>query len=234
MGRQSLGAMGSVVSIAILLLLVQPVAAVTPYSITVGTDASAYVGAHPVKVTSSVTPAPGPNTAVFVKVISPNRTLVDVGNVVVNATSGAFEFDFVAGGSTAWVTGTYKVNATWGAYPPTISTVATFTWAPTVVTTTTTTSTTHPTTTSTTTSSSTTSSSTSTSSSTTSSSSTAPPTTSTTSSSSTSTSSSTTTTPSAGEILEFPIESPLVALALSVMIAALYFYVRQGARKKLR
>jgi hypothetical protein len=139
MRRQSLGAMGSVASIAILLLLVQPVAAVTTFSISVGTDASSYVGAHQVKVTGSVTPAPGPNTAVFVRVISPNKTIVVLGSAAVNATSGAFEFDFVAGGTTAWVTGIYTVNATWGAYPPTVSRFASFAWAPATATTITTT-----------------------------------------------------------------------------------------------
>ncbi|MDA4124421.1 MAG: hypothetical protein OK438_03100 [Thaumarchaeota archaeon] len=223
-----------VIAAALLVLLVgvQAVGATSAFKITVKMDLGTYSGTQTVKVTGSVRATngsgPGQNTAVFVKITNPQNSIVVATTAAPNKTSGAYEADVVTGGSSAWVAGTYKVSVTWGAYPPTITNSTTFSYALAVTTTTTTTTTS--TTSSSSSTTSTTSSSTTTSSSSTSS---VPPTTSTTSSSSTSTSSSSSSSSSGGGIPEFPIETPLIALAFSVLIAALYFYVRQDARKQL-
>ncbi len=223
------------VAILLMLVLVQTSHAVATYTITVGTNASAYVGTETATVTGTVKAsngsAPGPNTAVGIRVLSPSGSPLVVGDVTVNSTGG-YKFAFVTGGTNAWVAGTYKVNATWGAYPPQIAAVASFTWSlPVTSTTSSTTSSSTSSTTSTTTTSSTTTSKTSTSTTT------LPSTTSTTSSTtptvtqSPTTSSSTTS--SGGGIPEFPL-GPVAILAFTVMIVGLYLYTRQGARKEAR
>jgi len=176
---------------AALIGLAGPAAAVS-YAITVQTNAQSYVGASTVTVTGQVSPAPGPNTAVFVRVFNPSGAMATAGEAVVNGTTGAYTFNFVAGGSPAWVDGGYKVNATWGGYGPTVFAVATFSWS--LTGTTTTTSTGQTTTTTTTTSTAPTSTTTTTTTTTTPSTSVGTTSTSSSSSTPTSTASSTSTT----------------------------------------
>lgn len=146
-----------------------PVLAQT-YSITVETDQPSYTGAQTITITGTVTPAPGPNTAVILSTKNSNGTVVDYQNDPVNSATGAYTGVIVAGGTVNWIAGTYIVNATWGGDGASAIGTTTFLYAPTVTTTsstttssTTTTSltTTSPTTTSSTTSSTSTSSTTS-------------------------------------------------------------------------
>jgi hypothetical protein len=168
-----------------LAFLVTPALAATPYTVTVQTDAASYIAAQQIMISGTVTPAPGANTAVITIKAPDNKTVVDTGDDVVSATTGAYSHVTVAGGTAAWIAGTYTVNATWGGYSSTAVAVTRFHYSPTASTTTTTstTSTTSTTTTTTTTSTSTTSrtstTSSTTSSSTTTTSTTAPTTTST-------------------------------------------------------
>lgn len=201
----------------VILLALSGVASAVTYSISVQTNSSTYLGAPTITVSGQVSPAPGPNTAVFVRVFNPNGVVATAGQVNVNGTTGLYSETFAAGGSTNWVNGNYVVNATWGAYGPVIFALANFAWSSSPITTTTsTTSSTSSTTSSTSSSSSSSSSTSSTSSSSTSSSTT----------SSAPTTSSSTTGGGGGGIPEFPFQA--VALgAITLIIAASYLVIRR-------
>ena len=186
-------------------------ASAASYAITVHTDSSTYVGPVTITVSGQVTPAPGPNTAVFVRVFNPNSVVVTAGEVNVNGTTGLYSESFAAGGSSSWVNGNYVVNATWGAYGPVVFALANFAWS------------TSPITTTTSTTSSTSSTSTTSTSSTSSTSTTSP------TSSSTSiaqSSSSSTTGGGGGGIPEFPFQAVAVG-AITVLIAVSYLAIRR-------
>jgi len=99
------------------------------YTLTVGTNASSYVGPATIAVSGQVSPAPGPNSSVVVRVFNPEKALAVVEEATVNATTGLYGTTFVAGGSPMWVNGDYLVNATWGAYGPTVFATTSFSWA---------------------------------------------------------------------------------------------------------
>jgi len=120
----------------VILLAASAVSAVT-YTITVQTDASSYSGAQTVRVSGTVSPAPGPGTAAFLKVLNPNNSPVAVGGPSVDGTSGAYQYSFVTGGSSNWIVGTYVINATWGSSGPVVFSTARFNYSPSVTTTTT-------------------------------------------------------------------------------------------------
>jgi hypothetical protein len=190
------------------------------YSITVQTNSSTYIGAASITVSGQVSPAPGPNTAVFVRVINPNSVIVTASEVPVNGTTGLYSTSFAAGGSASWVNGNYVINATWGAYGPTKFALANFAWStsPITTTTSTTSSTTSSTSTSSTSSTSTSSSSSSTSSTTS-------------SSTSQQTSSTSSTGGGGGGIPEFPFQA--IALgAITVLIAVSYLAIRRNSRSR--
>ena len=194
----------SVLLVALAFILVsQGAVAQTSYTLTVSTDKPSYASGQAIQVSGKVSPAPGPNTAVFLEIINPHGVVVAPGEAQVGASTGSYNYTFVAGGTSSWVSGTYTVNATWGAYPPQVDAVATFQYAPTVITT----------------SSSTTTSTTSTTSSSASTSSTSVITTS--SSSATSASSS----KGGGGIPEFPFQAALAG-ALAIAIVSAYLIVR--------
>ena len=112
------------------LLVCLPAAAATPsYKVTVQTNSSSYVGGATVSVSGQVSPAPGPNTAVYIKVVSPSDALVTAMEASVNGTTGSYSASFVAGGSASWVDGSYVVNATWGAYGSPTFAVTDFGWS---------------------------------------------------------------------------------------------------------
>jgi hypothetical protein len=83
------------------------------YTVTVQTDSASYTGSVPIEISGTVSPAPGPNTAVVITVTNPNGTAVDYSDNAVNPTTGAYNHNVTAGGTSNWVAGTYKVNATW-------------------------------------------------------------------------------------------------------------------------
>ena len=207
------------IELAAALILVLSVSSVAAsgisYSISVHTDAPSYAAITTIHVSGQISPAPGPSTAVFVRIYNPSRVLATLDQAQVNGTTGLYSDSFVTGGSSAWVDGTYTVNATWGAYGPLIFATTSFTWASQVTVTTSTSSTSS--------SSSTTTSQTSSSSSTSSIASSST----TTSSSSTTSSSTTSSSGGGGGIPEFPYLT-LGAAALSVLIVTSYLLVRRG------
>ena len=215
--------------IIVALLFTTQAAFATTYTITVATDATSYIAGQTIKVTGSVLPTPGPSTAATIRIC---LTACKAGNAVVaavpagiGASTGEFNYTFVAGGPN-WAAGTYAVNATWGAYPPTIFHVTTFAYLVSKTTTTSTTSTSTSTSSSTTSSTSTTSSSiTSTSSSSTTS----------TSSSSTSSSSlpssSSSSSSGGGGIPEFPFQASFAGVIVVVVVVG-YLMARKAATQR--
>lgn len=203
------------------MLAVQGASAQTTYTITVKTDASSYTSGQHIKISGTVSPPPGASTGVTIRIFNPAGQLVDPVEAFPNAVTGAFNCTTIAGGSAEWTTGTYTVNATWGAYPPAISHAANFTYSASATTSSTTSSTTTSSTTHSTTSTTTSSTTTST---------TATTTTSTTSSTTTAqtsaSTSSSTTSSSASPIPEFPYQAAFAGLFF-LLIAAAYVLVRR-------
>ncbi|MDG6911801.1 MAG: hypothetical protein JRM99_03190 [Nitrososphaerota archaeon] len=115
-------------------LATQGAVAQTSYTLTVSTDEPSYISGQTIQITGKVAPPPGPNTAVFLEIINPRGTVVAPGEAPVGTSTGLYNFTLVAGGTSAWVAGTYTVNATWGAYSPQVSAMATFQYATSVVT----------------------------------------------------------------------------------------------------
>jgi len=209
-----------------LMLTVQGAAAQTTYTITVKTDSASYASGQQIKISGAVSPAPGPSTGVTLRIFNPSGQLVRAAEAGVSASTGAYNSSLVAGGSPEWTIGLYKVNATWGAFPPTIFKVTTFNYtaSTTTTTTTSTTTTTTPptTTTSSTTSTTSTTSSTPTSTSTTTSSTTTSTVPSTSTVTPTVTSSSSTT-----AVPEFPYQWALAGMFVTV-IAVAYLFARRA------
>jgi len=203
------------IGLAALVALSVPVSAVS-YSVTVHTDSAIYVGSSSISITGQVSPAPGANTSVLLRVYNPSMVLVGASEAPVNGTTGSYSYSFVAGGTSSWVAGTYTVNATWGAYGPAVFQTATFSWSP-LTTSTTSTSTTSSSSTTTSTTSSTTTSSTTTSSTTSSSFTTTSSTTSVTSSSSATSSTS---------VPEFPFQ--MVAVVVTTVLLASAFLIMRS------
>jgi len=203
------------IGLAALVVLSVPASAVS-YSVTVRTDSANYVGSSSISITGQVSPAPGANTSVLLRVYNPIMVLVGASEAPVNGTTGSYSYSFVAGGTSSWVAGAYTVNATWGAYGPTVFQTVTFSWSP-LTTSTTSTSTTSSSSTTTSTTSSTTTSSTTTSSTTSSSFTTTSSTTSVTSSSSATSSTS---------VPEFPFQ--MVAVVVTTVLLASAFLIMRS------
>jgi len=124
-----------------------PASAVT-YSITLQTNAPSYSGLQPIVITGVISPAPGANTAVIITIKNPAGTVADIDEAIPSSTTGSFNYTSYPGGSSAWTSGTFSVNATWGGNGATASMVTTFSYSSTTTaTTTTTTVSTTPTTT---------------------------------------------------------------------------------------
>ena len=212
-----------ILSLALVVAIASPVLAAS-YTLSVQTTSTTYTGSVNITVTGQVSPAPGQNTSVLLRVYNPGKALATFADVPVNGTTGQYSFTFAAGGSSAWVGGTYLVNATWGAYGPVIFKVVTFSWTSSG--TTTSTSSTSSTVTTTTSSSR---PSTGTSVSTTSSTSSISTTATTTSSSTTVSTSSITTTGSSttgtANVPEFPFQI-VAAVAFSALIVCSYLVIR--------
>jgi hypothetical protein len=212
-----------VVCVALLgaLMVMAPMASAVTYTITVATDSSSYTTGQTIKVSGTVSPGPGPSTAVLLRICSSvckSGTLLAVGEASADSTSGAYSFTFVAGGSSSWTTGTYTVNATWGASPPTIFKTTTFTYTVAVTTTSSSSSSSSSSSTSTSTSTSSSSSTTSSSTSTTSS---------TSSSSTTSSSSSSSSSSTSAAVPEFPLQASFAAVFVAVVVVA-YLLAKRG------
>lgn len=199
--------------VVLLSLAAAQVHAATTYTVSLQTDAASYSGSQPIVISGTVSPAPGANTGIIISITNSQGALADIDEVIPGQSTGAFSFTSHPGGNSAWISGTFSVNATWGGDGETASSVVTFTYSATATTSTTSSSTTTSTTsrTSTSSTSSAVSSTTSTTTTTTSSSQSTS-----TSTSSKSTSTITSTTP------EFPASAlALVALAVVAAVALL-------------
>ncbi|HEV2390620.1 MAG TPA: hypothetical protein VGS04_07850, partial [Nitrososphaerales archaeon] len=91
-----------------------PILAAQAYTVTVQTSSPTYSGATPILITGTVSPAPGPGTAVVITIKNPAGSAADLLFANVDGATGNFNSTSVPGGSAAWTTGTYTVNATWG------------------------------------------------------------------------------------------------------------------------
>jgi hypothetical protein len=92
-----------------------------PYTVSVRTDKPSYVGIAQVMISGTVSPTPGPNSAVVVSVLNPNNTTMDFEEDAAYPSTGAFSQITVAGGpiscgggSPCWTAGKYSVNMTRG------------------------------------------------------------------------------------------------------------------------
>ena len=108
------------------------------YSVAVQTNQASYVGTAQIAISGTVSPAPGPNTAVIVVVSNPAQAVVDIESDAVNPSTGSFSQLTVAGGgmscggSPCWIAGTYLVNATWSGSGGSAVGTATFNYLPAV------------------------------------------------------------------------------------------------------
>jgi len=108
-------------------LVLGPLAAFGATSMTISTNASSYAGQATITVSGSVTPAPTVASAVVITTRGPSG-VVDTGEAAVSTVDGSYSYVFVTGGSSAWTTGTYTVNGTWGAQGNTATAVTTFSY----------------------------------------------------------------------------------------------------------
>jgi hypothetical protein len=112
--------------------LAAPSAGALSYSITVKTDASVYFGVQTLVASGSVSPAPGiPNTAVFLEILNPSGSPAAVGSAPVDGATGAYQYNWIIGGSSNWVAGTYSVDVSWSANSTSaIHAITTFSYSP--------------------------------------------------------------------------------------------------------
>lgn len=99
---------------AIALLCLAPLTAhAATSSVTIQTDKSAYTaGTGTILVSGTVAPAPGiSGTFVAISITSPNGTIADANQFVVNPSTGAYNGTFVTGGPTYGTQGTYTISA---------------------------------------------------------------------------------------------------------------------------
>ena len=100
-------------------------------TVKVSTNSLFYSDTHPINVTGTVAPPPGNGTSAFIEVYNPGGTVVHVDSVPVNGTTGQFNDNFKSGG-TNWISGTYRLQATWAASinGPTFSENTSFSYSP--------------------------------------------------------------------------------------------------------
>jgi hypothetical protein len=84
------------------------------YGVTVQMNSPSYTGSQKIMINGTVSPSPGPNTAVVLTTTNPGGTVVDYQEDAVNPSTGAYNGSIVAGGTANWIAGRYLVNATWG------------------------------------------------------------------------------------------------------------------------
>src|ERR1700733_12609050 len=73
------------------------------YTITVQTNSASYSGSQHVMVNGTVSPSPGPDTAVVLTTTNPSGTIVDYQEDAVNPSTGAYNGSIVAGGAANWI-----------------------------------------------------------------------------------------------------------------------------------
>lgn len=106
------------------------------YTVTAQSDAPSYVATARITISGTVSPAPGPNTAVIVVISDPIGIAVDIQDDPVDGSTGTFSQVTVAGGGTScgggscWTAGRYFVNVTWGGRGASAVAVTTFEYSP--------------------------------------------------------------------------------------------------------
>jgi len=109
-------------------LVLGPVAALGATStMTLATNAASYSGQADITVSGTISPAPTIASNVIITTTGTSGA-VDINSVPVGTGTGTFTYTIVAGGNANWVSGTYTVNATWGAQGNTATKTTTFTY----------------------------------------------------------------------------------------------------------
>jgi len=98
------------------LFVLSPLAFAAANTISVSTGASSYSGSQAISIVGTATPAPVSGSQILIEVSNPSSTVVFADSVAPSPTTGAFSDSFGAGGSSAWVTGTYTVTASLTGY----------------------------------------------------------------------------------------------------------------------
>ncbi|MDA4131920.1 MAG: hypothetical protein OK454_02165, partial [Thaumarchaeota archaeon] len=107
------------------------------YSLTIQTNSPSYTGSQKIMINGTVSPSPGPDTAVVLTTTNPGGTVVDYQEDAVNLSTGAYNGSIVAGGTANWISGQYTVKATWGSNSGSAAQNTTFQYSPSATTTTT-------------------------------------------------------------------------------------------------
>ena len=120
--RKTLAVTGMGMFIAFLFLV--PLTAFATTGVTVTTDSSTYSAGATIKVSGTVTPAPGlSGTYVAVSILTPTGATADANEFAVNSATGAYNGTFV-GGLTYTPNGTYTIKAVYNG----VTASATFTY----------------------------------------------------------------------------------------------------------
>jgi len=110
------------------------------YSLTVQTNSPSYTGSQQIMISGTVSPSPGPATAVVLTTTNPSGTVVDYQEDAVNPSTGAYNGSIVAGGTVNWISGEYTLKAVWGSSSGSATQTSAFQYSATATTATTTTS----------------------------------------------------------------------------------------------
>jgi hypothetical protein len=116
------------VILAAVLVLGPAVAFGATLTMTLQTNQPTYAGQSTIIVSGTVTPAPTISTTAVVITTKGLSGAVDIGEATVATGTGAFTYTLVSGGSSAWTSGTYTINGTWGAQGNTATKTTTFTY----------------------------------------------------------------------------------------------------------
>jgi len=109
-------------------LVLAPATVFAASTITVATGSTSYNGTATVGVTGTVTPTPTVASNVVLTTTNPTNTVVDVNSVPVSQSTGTYQYNFVAGGTPAWVSGTYTIVAVWAGGGSNATATTTFTY----------------------------------------------------------------------------------------------------------
>ncbi len=119
----------SVVALTALLLLSPLAASAAGATVTVHTDQPSYFGAQSLTVFGKVSPTPTSSSFVVITVKNPSGATVLSGEGSVSTSDGSYSQGFVTGGTGNWITGTYKVNATYASGSVSGSATITFSYS---------------------------------------------------------------------------------------------------------
>lgn len=104
------------------LLVLSPALAVSAGSISLNTNSATYSGSQSITISGTANPAPGAGFSALITVTNPAAQQVFQLPAPVDPSAGTFSLTFAAGGSAAWVTGTYSVTASLSGYSTGVTT----------------------------------------------------------------------------------------------------------------